>query len=153
MLPLGAEILTERVSGDQRGAVRRTLSLGVRTHSGGDVAMALVLNISQTGLLLETVVRLEVGETLHVDIPEAATSLVRIVWTDGLLAGCAFVDPLSTAAISAAQLKAPSESTGTTYRSRTVDEDEATFHRTIVLISALISIVALLIFLAAIAPL
>src|SRR5918995_7348523 len=90
MEPLSAEILTERVTSDERAAVRRSLRLGVSAHSSGDVAVALILNISETGLLIETWLKLAVGETLHIDIPEASASMARVVWTDGLRAGCEF---------------------------------------------------------------
>jgi hypothetical protein len=163
MVPLGAEILTERLSGDDRGAVRRTLSLGVHTHSAGEVAMALILNISETGLLLETVLQLEVGEKLRVDIPEARASSVRVVWTDGLLAGCEFVVPVSSGAVSAARLKAtgepganrrsPADESKPQPGSGNYERDDRSFERTIVLISGLISLVAIIIFLAAILPL
>ena len=122
--------------------------------------MAIILNISETGLLLETLVKLEVGETLHVDIPEAPSSAIRIIWTEGLLAGCEFVRPVSTGTVSAAQLKAsagsgqgPALEPGRRSAPGDYDRDERNFEKTIVSISALITVVALLIFLAAIVPL
>jgi hypothetical protein len=164
MVPLSAEILTERVSIDERAAVRRSLRLGVQTHRSGNIAMALILNISETGLLIETVVKLEVGETLHVEIPEASASTARVVWTEALLAGCEFVNPLSARAVSAAQLKSPistAEGTGegspfASDRSGDVDPwdyDEASIQTAIVIVTSLISVMALLIFLAAVLPL
>lgn len=155
MVPLGAEIHTERVQGDSRRSVRRTLRLGVNAQSTGEVAMALILNISETGLLLETLVALEVGETLQVAIPEAGGSIVRVIWTEGLLAGCEFADPVSTAVVSAAQLKGAIGSAEPERfpQADDYDGDEAVFQRVIVMISALISLVALVIFLAAVIPL
>ena len=161
MVPLGAEIYTERVYGDSRRAVRRTLRLGVNAQSTGEVAMALILNISETGLLLETLVGLEVGETLQVAIPEASSPTVRVIWTEGLLAGCAFVDPVPTGVVSAAQLKGAIGAADEGFpgpasppaKAGDYDGDEAVFQRVIVMISALISLVALIIFLAAVVPL
>jgi hypothetical protein len=86
---------------------------------------------------------------------------VRVIWTEGLLAGCAFVDPVSTGAVSAAQLKAPIDSAGVDARLPAAtagqrlrvdnfDREQVRFERTIGWISALISVVALVIFLAAI---
>ena len=148
MAPLGAQIVTEPLSGDGRGAVRRTLRLGVETQAGGDVAAALILNMSETGLLLQTVVELTVGETLYLEIAGTSAIAVHIVWTEGLLAGCEFFDPVSTGAVAAAQLKAPpAEKIG---RVQAVEGDETGFERTLVMISALISAVALALFLAAV---
>ena len=151
MAPLGAQIVTEPLSGDGRGAVRRTLRLGVEAQAGGNVAAALILNMSETGLLLETMAELTVGETLHLDIAGTSARAVRIVWTERLLAGCEFFDPLSTGAVAAAQLKAPpAEKTG---RVQAIGRDETGFEKTLVMISALISAVALALFLAAVWPL
>jgi hypothetical protein len=71
--------------------------------------MALIHNMSETGLLLETVVDLAEGETLQVDIPNAIAPAVRVVWREGLLAGCKFVEPVSTATVSAARLKSAAD--------------------------------------------
>ena len=162
MEPLAAEILTERLIGNERTAVRRTLRLGVSVHSSGDIAMALVINISETGLLLETVVKLAVGETLQVDIPEASASTVRVVWTEELLAGCEFVNPVATGVVSAAQLKSPIEAAGSVDQLSAADiltedyhwhRDDAPDQMAIVIVTTLVAVLALLIFLAAIVSL
>ena len=163
MVPLSAEILTEQLIGDERAAVRRTLRLGVSTYSSGDVAMALVLNISERGLLIETLVKLAVGETLLVEIPEANASAVRVVWTDNLLAGCEFVDRVSTGVVSAAQLRSPSRATGSMdalpaevagspAEVEQRDPDESSVQTAIVIVTSIISVLALILFLAAILP-
>lgn len=163
MVPLSAEILTERLIGDDRSAVRRTLRLGVSTYTSGDVAMALILNISETGLLIETVVRLAVGETLFVDLPEASASAIRVVWTDNLLAGCEFVDPVSMGAVSAAQLMSPLRAAGSMNASGAEAEDspaeveqwgpdESLIQIAIVIVTSLVAVLALILFLAAILP-
>lgn len=164
MEPLSAEILTEQVTGDERAAVRRSLRLGVPAYSSGDVAVALILNISETGLLIETWLKLAVGETLHVEIPEASASTARVVWTDGLQAGCEFVSPVSTGAVGAARLKSPVEAVDSTYGPSAADADLPAeddqrdpdvdlIQTEIVVITSLISVLALLILLAAILPL
>ncbi len=107
MVPLAAEIFTEQSSSEGRTAVRRSLRLGVSAYTSGHLAMALVLNISETGLLIETVLDLQVGETLQVDIPEASGSRVRVIWREKLLVGCEFVDPISTGVVSASRLVSP----------------------------------------------
>ena len=164
MEPLRAEILTERVSSDERAAVRRSLRLGVSAHTSSDVAVALILNISETGLLIETGLTLAVGETLNVEIPEASASTARVIWTEGLRAGCEFVSPVATAAVSAARLQSPVEAADSKYEVQTADADfpgeddqedpdDDSFQTAILVVTGLISTLALLILLAAILPL
>ena len=162
MQPLGAEILTEVLIGDERTAVRRTLRLGVSASSSGHVAMALILNISETGFLIETLLELAEGETLEVEIREAIVATARVIWTEGFLAGCEFASPVSLAAVSAAQLMSPNAAPNAETPAaapefpRDVgprDYDEAFVQRAIVIVTSLISVMALLIFLAAMLPL
>jgi hypothetical protein len=107
MQPLAAEILTEQGIGDHRSAVRRRLRLGVSASSSSDVSMALILNISETGLLIETLLELVVGDTFQVEITNAIVTRARVIWIDGLSAGCEFASPVSIGAVSAAQLMSP----------------------------------------------
>src|SRR5215210_6238994 len=92
MQPLSAEIITEQLIGDERSAVRRSVRLGVSASVSGDVAMALILNLSETGLLMETLVELAEGETLQIEFPDADASTARVVWTEGYLVGCEFLE-------------------------------------------------------------
>lgn len=158
---LSAEIHTERLIGDDRAAVRRTLRLGVSTYSSADVAMALILNMSERGLLIETFVKLAVGEILLVEIPEASASAIRVIWTDNFLAGCEFVDPLSAGAVSAAQLKSPHNPTGPANSVSAAgahfspevlrpNPDGSSTQTAILIVTSLISVLALILLLAAI---
>ena len=157
---LNAEIHTERLIGDDRAAVRRTLRLGVSTYSSADVAVALILNMSERGLLIETFVKLAVGETLLVEIPEANAPAIRVIWTDNFLAGCEFVDPLSPSAMSAAQLKSAVNPASSTSASAAVSEssaeapqansNESPIQTAIVIVTTVISVLALTLLWAAI---
>ena len=110
MQPLLAELRTDARTVDERGAARRTLRLEVQASvSSRDAPMALILNLSERGLLIETAADLAVGETIQVDLPEARASPARIVWTNGAFFGCVFINPVSRAAVSAALLLAPVE--------------------------------------------
>jgi hypothetical protein len=161
ILRLSAEIHTERLIGDERAAIRRTLRLGVSSYSSSDVATALILNLSERGLLIETFVELAVGEVLAVDISEASASAIRVIWTDNFLAGCEFIDPLSAGAVSAAQLKSPHNATGAAdsvsaagaYFSPEVlgpNPDGSSIQTAILIVTSLISAMALILLLAAI---
>ena len=160
MQPLTAEIVTEGLIGDERSAVRRRLRLGMSASSSGHVAMALIVNISETGLLIETLLDLAVGDTLEVEIPGAIVTSARVVWTKGFLAGCEFARPVSIGAVSAAQLmspaapadaqtQAPQESP---LEANRWDYDEVFVQTAIVIVTSLLSVIAMLIFLAAVLP-
>ncbi|MFA9201709.1 MAG: helix-turn-helix domain-containing protein [Cypionkella sp.] len=91
---------------DERGAVRRTLRLGVGGRLGdGTTASALVRNISASGMLLETATALGEGDAIAVALPEAGDCTARVVWSDAPLYGCRFAAPLPAAAVSAALLR------------------------------------------------
>ncbi|MCT2558996.1 helix-turn-helix domain-containing protein [Tsuneonella sp. YG55] len=93
-------------STDPRGAGRRTLHLGVSGRfASGSKGAVTVHNISATGLLIETAAALAEGETIVVDLPEAGERHARVVWADAPMHGCRFDDPLTPAALSAAQLR------------------------------------------------
>ena len=123
--------------------------------------MALIVNISETGLLIETLLELAVGDTLEVEIPGAIVTSARVVWTKGFLAGCEFASPVSIGAVSAAQLMSPAasaagaqtralpESPGEPNR---WDYDEVFVQTAIVIVTSLLSLIAMLIFLAAVLP-
>jgi len=109
MLPLLAELETDARPANERGAARRILRLEVQASSSEDSTRALIRNLSERGLLIETTADLTVGEVLHVDLPEAGPSAARVVWTEGSFFGCEFTNPVSKAAVSAALLLAPVE--------------------------------------------
>lgn len=91
---------------DDRGAQRRTLRLGVTARLGvSGTQPATVRNLSTTGLLIESETILAEGETIVIDLPEAGPVDAEVVWSDGPLFGCRFASPISTAAVSAAQLR------------------------------------------------
>lgn len=90
----------------QRNGFRHALRLETSGMlPGGIDANVTVHNISISGLLLETGVDLSPGETLTLDLPEAGPVDARIVWRSQQLYGCAFAEPLTHAAIAAAQLQ------------------------------------------------
>lgn len=161
MVPLAAEILTDEVIIDGRIAVRRSLSLGVRAQTSDQVSTALILDISENGLMLETAVPLAVGEVLKLDIPEAGTPTVRVIWRVQLRAGCEFVGDISRAALSAALLASPgaavSAQRGKPARNpdhpATYDgpSEEASIQAVLIILCS-VTFLALLIFFAAVLP-
>jgi transcriptional regulator with XRE-family HTH domain len=85
---------------------RRKLMLEARgALPSGTSAEILVHDISTTGLLLESAVPLGVDEKIGIELPHAGTTWAKVVWNSGKLFGCQFHSPISTAALSAAQLR------------------------------------------------
>lgn len=107
MVALLAQIRTDASVADERGAARRTLRLEVPTSSSRDANDALIHNLSETGLLLETSTELRVGESLQVELPHAGKTTAIVVWARESFAGCQFSARVSKAAVSAALLRAP----------------------------------------------
>lgn len=105
-MSIEARFDTPENTGDERDAARRTLRLGISGRfAGGQTGMATVHNISATGILVETDAQLAEGEAIAVELPEAGERIARVVWIDAPMHGCRFDEPLSSAALSAAQLR------------------------------------------------
>ena len=68
-----------------------------------------VHNVSTTGLLLESTIRLTIGERIEIDLPHAAATWARVIWTSDDLSGCQFEQPITPAVLSAAQLRSAPE--------------------------------------------
>lgn len=100
--------LSEPRAGRARAAARRTLSLRVPALSAGGTDAALIHNLSEHGLRIETHAIVQTGEIIRVELPEAGAVDARIIWTGGGFAGCRFLTPISKATVSAALLRSPS---------------------------------------------
>lgn len=85
---------------------RRMLRLEAHGRTAdGDRAPVLVHNISASGLLLESEIPLGPEERIDVDLPQAGTISARVIWVSGSYYGCQFDAAISTAVLSAAQLR------------------------------------------------
>lgn len=101
-------VITAHLDGASQSARehRRELRLEASgATTSGEVTTVLIHNISATGLLLEARAGLTVGEQIGLDLPHAGETTVKVVWASGALFGCEFAEPLSPAALSAAQLR------------------------------------------------
>jgi len=101
-----AEVLENLLSEDSRSALRRRIRLVVPT-SGLRVgwSRALIRDLSETGLRIDTTSPLTEGETLLVELPIAGSVEARVVWKEGTTFGCEFSAPVSRAVVSAALLQ------------------------------------------------
>jgi hypothetical protein len=108
-VPLLAEIQEQPVEGEDRASARRTLRLRVPTLLPTNATEAVIHNLSERGLLVETTSTLDLGDALEVELPEAGDTAAHVVWVRGNFAGCEFVSPLPKAAVSAALLRSPDQ--------------------------------------------
>lgn len=91
---------------EKRVDARRKLSLlasGLR-HDGTGLEVQ-IHNISGTGLLLESDVKLANGDRIEIQLPHAGDITAVVIWASGRLFGCQFEGPVSPATLSAVELK------------------------------------------------
>ena len=107
MLPKVAQISSPVASADRRSAERRVITFGFDTGGARSDARIVILNLSRTGLLMQTAAQLEVGETFQIEIPEAGLVDAKIMRRNGDQFGAMFDNPISQAALSAVLLASP----------------------------------------------
>lgn len=96
----------EHAAVDDRREPRGRLLLDTKgTPASGKTTDVVVHNISSTGLLIECAAELAPGETIEIQLPQNGGTAATVVWASGKLFGCEFDQPLSDAALSAAQLQ------------------------------------------------
>lgn len=109
-MPVSGHIHADPIASGARGHARRRLALQTLGQvASGETSNVIVQNASSTGMLLRTPLDLSEGDRLEVDLPHAGPTLARVVWSSGDLHGCQFAQPISQAALSAAQLQSGSD--------------------------------------------
>ena len=105
-MPIYGQFLPLAPNGDQRQDVRRKLSLLARgvKHDGTGVAVQ-IHNISGTGLLFESDIKLAACDRIEIELPHAGGITAVVIWASGRLFGCQFEGPVSPATLSAVELK------------------------------------------------
>lgn len=94
-----------RLGGTHRSS-RRALRLQLQGAKATGVEVeVLVHNISATGLLLESDVELALGDRIEVGLPHAGATWAKVIWNSTRIYGCQFDTPISSATLSAAQLR------------------------------------------------
>lgn len=93
--------------GEKRSAARKTLRLTVSgQRANREATEVLIYDLSEGGMLIESAEPLRIGETIATEIPHAGLRKAIVTWSSSSFYGCRFADPLPSAAISAALLKA-----------------------------------------------
>ena len=92
---------------ERRRSPRHRLCLDAEVEGSGELAAPVVVHeLSQTGFLIEATVPLSVGQPLQLRLPQEQPVAARVVWSCGRHFGCELQRPLTSAAVSAALLKA-----------------------------------------------
>ncbi len=105
-MPIYGHFLASAPSADKRDDARRKLSLlaSGQRHDGTGLEVQ-IHNISGTGLLLESDVKLATGDRIEIELPHAGDITAVVIWGSGRLFGCQFEGPVSPATLSAVELK------------------------------------------------
>lgn len=116
MYPILAELAADGAERDgryraaeRRQKSRRKLRLGVPTYLDPQTVRAVIHDLSEVGLMLETNANLSVGDSFEVELPEAGLVGVEVAWCIEGRFGCRFERPVSKAAISASLLRSPAD--------------------------------------------
>jgi hypothetical protein len=97
---------------DARRAPRHRLRLETAASASGSTTQVVMLDLSETGMMISTQAGLAVDEILQVELPEAGMVEARVAWKRMSLYGCLFLAPVARAAISAVRLKSEPQSSG-----------------------------------------
>jgi len=100
------QFLPAASGGDQRQDVRRKLSLLARgVKPDGTGVEVQIHNISGTGLLFESDIKLAACDRIEIELPHGGDITAVVIWASGRLFGCQFEGPVSPATLSAVELK------------------------------------------------
>jgi PilZ domain len=109
-MSLRAQLEVEPRQGERRTKQRRRLRLEAEGSASTAETKVIVHDLSEDGLLVESPIPLSQGEILEVDIPGAGIVQAEVAWSSsGRFFGCRFKEPISTASVSAALLRSPSQ--------------------------------------------
>jgi hypothetical protein len=125
-MPIYGHFLPSAPGADKRIDARRKLSLlasGLR-HDGTDIEVQ-IHNISGTGLLLESDVKLAAGDRIDIELPHAGDITAVVIWASGRLFGCRFEGPVSPATLSAVELKSAIDAPPDIEPVPTIEEEQA----------------------------
>lgn len=106
-----ARIRARTKEAERRWQVRRDVAIATSARSGDDGPghAALIRNLSENGLLIETEAPLGPRDSFEITLPDHHAVAAEVVWARGDLKGCRFFTPIPRAVVSAAVLLSPAE--------------------------------------------
>lgn len=87
---------------EERRADRVPVRL-MTSHAGGNYPLTLV-NLSTTGMLLNSPRPLRLGDQVQVDLPQIGMTTAKVMWNDTDEYGCQFVQPIPEAVVFEAEM-------------------------------------------------
>lgn len=107
MAAVRGQLDPKTLGSNRRAGVRRKLRLEAHGSTSSERTDVMILDVSTTGVLLETTGDLSAGETIELELPGETGITAVVKWSSGQLYGCQFGAPVSDAVVSAALLRAP----------------------------------------------
>lgn len=109
MKPQFARISVPLSRTDRRRSRRRVISFGLDVSDENESLSLLILNVSETGMQIQTIAKLGIGERLSVELPEAGSVEAEIRWRSRDRYGARFTTSIPQSVISAIQLASPAK--------------------------------------------
>lgn len=103
---LVAETTEDSEMVERRSAPRPRMRLESVVSTARPAGKAVVLNMSEAGLMIHAYDDLAVDEIFEVVLPQVGSVEAQVAWKRNTLYGCQFLSPITQATISAALLKA-----------------------------------------------
>lgn len=108
-----ATIRARSVEAERRWQVRRDVAIATSARAANRRGhAALIRNLSENGLLIETDAPLAPRDSFEITLPDHAYVAAEVVWAKGNLKGCRFFAPIPKSVVSAAVLLSPAEGEG-----------------------------------------
>jgi hypothetical protein len=91
----------EQQQGDVRRSDRQRMGVRIKYRRKVLRLVAETIDVSCHGIKLAGMERLSIGDVLWVGLPGLEPRKATVVWTDRLIAGCCFAEPLHPAVLEA----------------------------------------------------
>lgn len=125
-MPIYGHFLPSAPGADKRQDARRKLSLlASGSKPDGTGIEVQIHNISGTGLLFESDIKLVAGDRIDIELPHAGDITAVVIWASGRHFGCQFEGPVSPATLSAVELKSAVAAAPDTAPAPADDEESA----------------------------
>jgi len=102
-----ARIRARSAEAERRWQTRRDVTIATSAHARESGYDALIRNLSENGLLVETDAPLGVRDSFVVTLPDHGDCEAEVVWVKGALKGCRFHLPVPKCVVSALVLRSP----------------------------------------------
>lgn len=106
-MALRARLIRQTEDLERRGAERHPMRMQVLASARDETSNAMLHDLSRTGMRLETSVPLAPGDEFSVELTADQSVVARVVWREGNVSGCEFLQPLSETAVMETLLRSP----------------------------------------------